>query len=1347
VATGESVDLSISGASAEKVRYSAGEGPLLTEAIQDAASNLAAQTLGEAAGKPKAHQQKVSRKNASRWLVPLLILGAIVAASGGGHHATAAVAPPSTPVRDAVATPLENAVQLSWGVDPAVAPESFRILRAPAGNAPIGGVTSFLFSPPSPPSIGAYVDLGLVVAGTDRAYKDTTAELGKLYAYQIKALVNSQLTGPADVINRYESGSKVVGPGAPIRPRGAAVVQGPGALSARVRWTANPEPFVKGYIVYRRTPSFTPRFSKLADVPPGTAQYDDFRGLQAGTAYLYIVAALGPNAPAGPIEARSDSVSYTQAVGQLQPPQNVRASSGQTFIDLTWDASQDPAVAGYKIYRAQGDVARPTSQPPFAAPWALLAQITGRATISYRNTPLGSGQTFSYVVTSRDAQTPPSESTASNQAHATTSLPPSSISLTVQTPIVANGISTSLLQATVKDTNGHPVAGANVTFTTDNGTLKPVSGGTGASTLVVATDGNGAAKASLVSVASATQVTANVTAKLTVGTTVLQDTKQVVMTAPKPKTVQVTAVPSDVVADGRSTSLITATVLDDGNAPLPSAQVTFSVNNAGLAVFTDTGTGTSGTKTTNSQGKATASLRSAAMNALGMVIVTAKAVKASVQAEGQTQVNFMPLPSLTVTVNPSQIPAAGVASIATITATVKKSDSSPLPNQDVRFGFQLPGAPTASPTGATIAPVKAKTNAAGLAYTTLTSAPNLNGGSSDAILAWIDTDADGVFEGATDLFALTTITYTEPAATVTATADPPSLPADGKSVAKISAGVHTAVPNPIGPGTKPVADGTVVTFTVERVGDTGNPGTFTDSAVATTSSRTTNGIANAFLKVSEDVGVVRVTATAGAVSGTVRMTYVAPAEQILELSASPQGIPADNTSTSTIRAILRTINGSAVPGATINFRTDMGILSTLTSTTDAAGRATTTLRAGTTAGIATVTATTGQLINTVQVRLTSGEASQMYFTVIVPNWSLPATNGLPSPSGASPTAQLVARVVDKYGNPVLDGTNVFFKTDIGQITATATTQNGVATGTLVSCDFPTATNRATFAPGIASIEASAVSPEGPPRAGPLRVIFSGDAAAWNVVTGGRTATDLTTPYGASFLLNHTGGFGSEPTLSPAAGNPIVVSAILRDGNDNPLPTGVPVSWSIRYGNQTVAGTSTTSLVNGECSAGFTWTPTVLDSGAPLTKALASITASVSAVVAYAVSYGVGQWIGAGPAASSSGQRSPQGMTWQALLTGDFSGSVEFDFRDAFGNAVQEGTPVSFSVQDPSNIAQIQMVTNPAGTTGGTGRTTILGKVGKDPVTGNYLAGSFTIMAKVGNVETSIGISVNPPAVP
>jgi hypothetical protein len=1351
VATGEKAELNISGASAEKVRYNGGEGPLLTEAIQDAASKLAAQVVGGPVEKPQAPQKKVSRKKASRWLVPLLVLGAILAASGGGgHEARAAVAAPTAPVTTPLAAPLANAVGLSWGVNPTVAAASFKILRAPAGNAPIGGVTSFIYSPPPSPSIGTYVELPGIIAGTARAYTDTTVELGKLYAYQIKAFVGGQLTAPVDFLNTREAPSKAVGPGVPIRPQGLAVVQGPGALSASVRWTANPEPFLKGYIVYRRTPTVTAMFSKLADVPAGTAQYNDFKDIRSGSQYYYIVAAVGSTGAAGPIEARSDPFSYVQALGQLQPPQNLTAASGQDFIQLAWEASQDPAVAGYKVYRAPGDVARPTSSAPFSAPWVLRTQITGRAVTSFKDTPLGSGQTFSYVATSRDAATPAHESAASNQAHATTSLPPSSVTLTVQTPIPANGISASLLQATVKDSQAHPVAGVSVTFALlpgDPGTLQVVAGTGGTkqdNTVVCPTDGNGVAKASLVSVASATQVTAHVSATVA---GLAPATKQVVMTVPKPKTVQVGAMPAQVVADGRSATTLVALVLDDDGKPLPSAQVIFSVDNAALGIFTDTGTGTSSPKTTNSEGKAAAYLRSKAINALGTVTAKATATKDSVQAEGQALVTFIPLPFITLSVNPSQIPAAGVGSTATITATVKDNASRPQKDKRVAFGFVPNGAPT-SPTGASIAPPAAITNDAGLAFSTLTSPPNLNAGISDSIRAWIDTDADGTLDP-TEVYALTTITYTQPAASVTVTADPAALPADGKSVAKISALVLTAVPNPIPPPpSRPVADGSLVTFTVQtlqQAGQNPSPGTFTDSGTATTTAYTTNGMANAFLKASDATGTVRVTATAGAVSGTVQMAYLARTAQILELSANPQGIPADNTSTSTITAILRDAIGSPVTGTAIDFRTDLGTLSTTSATTDANGRASVTLRAGTTSGIATIVATTGTLIATVQVRLTSGVPAQMWLVITLPSYALAATNGLPSPSGVATSAQVTARVVDRFSNPVIDGTNVFFRSDVGQITATATTQNGAATATLIACDFPTATNTATFQPGIASIEASAVSPEGPPRAGPLHVIFSGDAAVRNVRTAEPTATDLTTDYGASYLLNHVGGMGSEPSLTPTAGNLITVTATLTDGNDNPLPAGVPVTWEIKYGDQVITGASSTFIRTCQCVAEFKWTPGLLNSLTPITKALANIKATVRGVVRSDLFYCVNQWIGAAVPASSTRQWSPQGTTWQALTGGNFSGTLEFDFRDRYGNAVQNGTTVDFYPQNVANTASLQIGTNPATTTEGTTQTVITGTLAPDPANpGRFLNGSFTIVARARTVLATIGINVTAP---
>jgi hypothetical protein len=90
----------------------------------------------------------------------------------------------------------------------------------------------------------------------------------------------------------------------------------------------------------------------------------------------------------------------------------------------------------------------------------------------------------------------------------------------------------------------------------------------------------------------------------------------------------------------------------------------------------------------------------------------------------------------------------------------------------------------------------------------------------------------------------------------------------------------------------------------------------------------------------------------------------------LTVTAEPISIPADGTSTSTIRAAVRDINNNPVAdGTTVNFATDLGTLScTITETID--GVATVILRAGTVPGKATVTARSLRASGQVSVQLT-----------------------------------------------------------------------------------------------------------------------------------------------------------------------------------------------------------------------------------------------------------------------------------------------------------------------------------------------------------------------------------------
>jgi parallel beta-helix repeat protein len=221
----------------------------------------------------------------------------------------------------------------------------------------------------------------------------------------------------------------------------------------------------------------------------------------------------------------------------------------------------------------------------------------------------------------------------------------------------------------------------------------------------------------------------------------------------------------------------------------------------------------------------------------------------------------------------------------------------------------------------------------------------------------------------------------------------------------------------------PVADGTVVSFTASL----GNlvPATAT----------TVGGVATATLS-STVSGVAMVTATVGNLSATIPVTFIPGAPFTLTLTAVPDTLSVDASSTLTATATDQYGNAVA-DGTTISFTTSLGALSSGTANTSG-GDAVVTLTSMT-PGVATVTATAGSLSATILVTFTPG-ASFTVTLVAVPNTVLVGN-----------ASALTATVTDQYGNPVADGVTVSFMASLGNLVpATATTVGGVATATLSS---------------------------------------------------------------------------------------------------------------------------------------------------------------------------------------------------------------------------------------------------------------------------------------------------------
>jgi hypothetical protein len=389
--------------------------------------------------------------------------------------------------------------------------------------------------------------------------------------------------------------------------------------------------------------------------------------------------------------------------------------------------------------------------------------------------------------------------------------------------------------------------------------------------------------------------------------------------------------------------------------------------------------------------------------------------------------------SITLSVDVASIPADGSSSAA-ITATVRDGNGNPVRHYtDVTFSTTL-----------------GRFRNGGTAYTVQTQPP-LKDGKPDRTAAPTGIATVALIAGTTPGSAKVTVTSNNvsqtiyvtisgPAASITLSVDPITIPADGVSSSTITATLTNSSGTPVTPGTE-------VTFTT-------NLGTFTASVQkGETAGIFSDGSQTYTVKTPDATGVVRVSLVAGTKAGSalVKATsnnvtqaiYVGFGGQpvSIRLVADPVTIPADGTSSSTITATLTDASGAPVtPGTSVMFTTTLGLFLNGTTihrvvTPDSAGVVKVSLISATVAGSAMVIAKSNGVTQVVYVGF-GGSAVTI---------SLKATPDSIWADGKSSSA-IQATLTDGVGNPVTPGTAVTFTTDLG------TFSNGEQTYLVVTPD-------------------------------------------------------------------------------------------------------------------------------------------------------------------------------------------------------------------------------------------------------------------------------------------------------
>ncbi len=204
---------------------------------------------------------------------------------------------------------------------------------------------------------------------------------------------------------------------------------------------------------------------------------------------------------------------------------------------------------------------------------------------------------------------------------------------------------------------------------------------------------------------------------------------------------------------------------------------------------------------------------------------------------------------------------------------------------------------------------------------------------------------------------------------------------------------------------------------------------------------TTNGSLSSSIGLTDASGIASVELTAPVVAGTgvVTAKYGLATQTVsvvftsstvvgsITLTASPEKIPADGASSSTITATIKDAVSVPVPkGTAVVFATTLGTFSNGSTTytvitPDGSGVVSVSLKAGSTSGSAMVTATSNGVMQAVYV--TIGNASISIALVASPT-SIPA-------DGVS-SSKITATLTDSTGNPVAQGTAVTFSTTMGK---------------------------------------------------------------------------------------------------------------------------------------------------------------------------------------------------------------------------------------------------------------------------------------------------------------------------
>jgi hypothetical protein len=597
-----------------------------------------------------------------------------------------------------------------------------------------------------------------------------------------------------------------------------------------------------------------------------------------------------------------------------------------------------------------------------------------------------------------------------------------SITLTATpTSIPADGHSSSEIKAIVKNSAGVPVSkGTSVTFSTLLGTFS-----NGNQTFTMGTiDASGIVTTSLIA-----GITDGLAEVLCSSGGVTQSVSVTIGTLPI-AAITLTANPTTLPADGSSSSTITATVFDASGKQLnkDGVPVTFTTNlghfSNGLQTITvyttwldflDPGV------SSLDFGKVLVSLIAGTTPGVALIKCESGNVTQSIN---MTIGSPSDVASIILSSNPTSLPADGGSSSA-ITATVLDASGNPLNKDGVQIKFtttlgNFAAADGSKPKTITVSttwvdPVWLMTRAGKVVVSLIAG--------KESGIALITCESGGVTQTTN-----VTIGTSGQVASITLSASPTSLPADGASSSTLTAQLLDTSGNLINLSSIPVTFTTTLghfsnnlqTITVTSQSTTAVPGKVVVSLMAGTTS-----------------GMALIKCESGGVTQSTNITIGSSAQVAsITLSASPTSLPADGISSLAITALLKDITGNPItqPNISVTFTTTQGLghfsngSNTITVTTansvGSSGAVVVSLIAGTTSGTAVITCASGGVTQATTIIIGSATTVASTITLTASPSSFPA-------SDATLSSTITATLYTANGQPVSSGVLVSFATNMG----------------------------------------------------------------------------------------------------------------------------------------------------------------------------------------------------------------------------------------------------------------------------------------------------------------------------